>query len=234
MADTSYRSWPFLDEAHRDWARQVETVAAGLEIDHSDTDAACRRLVQDLGAAGLLQATASPDGALEVRNLCLAREILARHDGLADFAFAMQGLGTGAISLFGTEAQKSRWLPQTRAGKAISAFALTEPGSGSDVANSTMTARREGDDYVLNGEKTWISNGGIADLYTLFARTGEAPGAKGLSCFIVTPSIMSWNLIRPGFSVIIGALYGSHWTKTCPFLTFPPSGTAMTEPMTTL
>lgn len=194
MADTSYRSWPFLDEAHRDWARQVETVAAGLEIDHSDTDAACRRLVQDLGAAGLLQATASPDGALEVRNLCLAREILARRDGLADFAFAMQGLGTGAISLFGTEAQKSRWLPQTRAGKAISAFALTEPGSGSDVANSTMTARREGDDYILDGEKTWISNGGIADLYTLFARTGEAPGAKGLSAFVVPSDL-------PGFEI---------------------------------
>jgi acyl-CoA dehydrogenase len=104
---------------------------------------------------------------------------------LADFAFAMQGLGTGAISLFGTAAQKTEWLTQTRAGKALSAFALSEPASGSDVANIAMTAVRDGDEYVLNGEKTWISNGGIADVYCVFARTGEAPGAKGLSVFIV-------------------------------------------------
>ena len=113
------------------------------------------------------------------------RETLARHDGLADFAFAMQGLGTGAITLFGTPEQKQAWLPLTTAGKAISAFALTEPQSGSDVANSTMTAVLDGDSYVLNGEKTWISNGGIADVYTVFARTGEAAGAGGLSAFIV-------------------------------------------------
>ena len=119
---------------------------------------------------------------------------LARHDGLADFAFAMQGLGTGAITLFGTEAQKAEWLPRTRTGRAIAAFALTEPGSGSDVANGTLSAIRDGDDYILNGEKTWISNGGIADLYTLFARTGEGPGARGLSAFIVTPDM-------PGFDV---------------------------------
>ncbi|MEC8015120.1 MAG: acyl-CoA dehydrogenase family protein, partial [Pseudomonadota bacterium] len=118
-----------------------------------------------------------------------------RHDGLADFAFAMQGLGTGAISLFGTQAQQQEWLPLTRAGKAMSAFALTEPQSGSDVANSTMTATLDGDSYVLNGEKTWISNGGIADVYTLFARTGEAPGAKGLSAFIVPAGL-------PGFEVV--------------------------------
>ena len=149
----------------------------------------------ELGAAGLLQVTGAPEGRLDVRSLCLAREILARHDGLADFAFAMQGLGTGAISLFGSEAQKSRWLPQTRAGRAISAFALTEPQSGSDVANSTMTARLDGNHYRLEGEKTWISNGGIADVYTLFARTGEAPGAKGLSAFLVTPDL-------PGFGVV--------------------------------
>ena len=122
---------------------------------------------------------------LDVRSLCLTRETLARHDGLADFAFAMQGLGTGAISLFGTPEQKAEWLPLTRTGKAISGFALTEPQSGSDVANSTMTATRDGDGYVLNGEKTWISNGGIADVYTVFARTGDAPGARGLSAFIV-------------------------------------------------
>ena len=120
-----------------------------------------------------------------MRTLCLIRETLARHDGLADFAFAMQGLGTGAISLFGSPEQKADWLPLTRSGKAISAFALTEPGSGSDVAANTMSAERDGDHYVLTGQKTWISNGGIADVYTVFARTGEAPGAKGMSAFIV-------------------------------------------------
>ncbi|NNK15471.1 MAG: acyl-CoA dehydrogenase, partial [Sulfitobacter sp.] len=122
---------------------------------------------------------------LDVRSLCLIRETLARHDGLADFAFAMQGLGTGAISLFGTPEQQAEWLPKTRSGQAISAFALTEPQSGSDVASSTMTATTEGNGFVLDGRKTWISNGGIADVYTVFARTGEAPGAKGLSAFIV-------------------------------------------------
>ena len=195
MADARFLEWPFFDAEHRAWAGRVEEVASGLTIDHSDPDAACHALVADLGQAGLLAPTASDDGSFDLRKLCLTREILARHDGLADFAFAMQGLGTGAITLFGTEAQKAAWLPKTRAGKAISAFALTEPGSGSDVAHSTMTATRDGDHFVLNGEKTWISNGGIADVYTLFARTGEAPGAKGLSAFIVTPDV-------PGFEVV--------------------------------
>lgn len=194
MSDKSFLQWPFFETEHRDWAARIEEVAAGLVVDHSDTDAACRLLVRVLGEAGLLQATASEEGALDVRKLCLARETLARHDGLADFSFAMQGLGTGAISLFGTPEQKAEWLPLTRAGKAISAFALTEPQSGSDVANSTMTATRDGDHYVLNGEKTWISNGGIADVYTLFARTGEAPGAKGLSAFIVTPDLEGFEV----------------------------------------
>lgn len=194
MADRSYLDWPFFEVNHRDWAARVETIASDLAIDHDDTDATCRALVARLGETGLLQATGSADGMLDVRALCLAREILARHDGLADFSFAMQGLGTGAISLFGTDAQKSRWLPLTRSGKAIAAFALTEPQSGSDVANSTMTAERDGDDYILNGEKTWISNGGIADVYTLFARTGEAPGAKGLSAFIVTPDLAGFEV----------------------------------------
>lgn len=195
MADKTFHSWPFFDASHRDWAERVEDVAEGLSIDHGDTDAACRRLVADLGAAQVLGPTASEDGSFDVRKLCLARETLARHDGLADFAFAMQGLGTGAITLFGTAEQKSTWLTKTRAGRAIAAFALTEPGSGSDVAANTMTAVRDGDSYVLNGEKTWISNGGIADLYTVFARTEDAPGAKGMSAFIVTPDL-------PGFEVV--------------------------------
>lgn len=190
MADTSFLSWPFFEDRHRDLATALDDWAAQnlAEIAHSDTDAACRSLVAALGHGGWLKhAAVDPQGTdkLDVRSLCLIRETLARHDGLADFAFAMQGLGTGAISLFGTDAQKAEWLPKVRSGTAISAFALTEPQSGSDVANSTMTATLDGDSYVLNGEKTWISNGGIADVYTVFARTGEGPGARGLSAFVV-------------------------------------------------
>ncbi|WP_422384080.1 acyl-CoA dehydrogenase family protein [Roseibium album] len=198
MADKTFLTWPFLDDRHRALAADLETWAeANLDhLDHSDTDTACKHLVADLGHAGFLQHTGSPGGTLDVRSLCLIRETLARHDGLADFSFAMQGLGTGAISLFGTDAQKQEWLPLTRNGKAISAFALTEPQSGSDVANSTMTAEDDGDAYVLNGEKTWISNGGIADIYTLFARTGEAPGAKGLSAFLVTPDVSGFEVVE--------------------------------------
>ena len=152
-----------------------------LPVEHHDVDAACRELVAKLGEDGWLKPTAidtANPAPLDVRTLCITRETLARHDGLADFAFAMQGLGTGAISLFGT-AEQQQWLAKTRAGEAISAFALSEPRSGSDVANMDMAATRDGDGYVLSGEKTWISNGGIADLYVVFARTGEAPGAKG-------------------------------------------------------
>ncbi|MEH6739150.1 MAG: acyl-CoA dehydrogenase family protein [Sulfitobacter sp.] len=196
MADRSFLTWPFFEESHRDLADRLDVWAkANLsQLDHSDTDATCRNLVKVMGDAGWLEYSASEAGKLDVRTLCLIRETLARHDGLADFAFAMQGLGTGAITLFGTQAQKATWLAQTRAGRAISAFALTEPQSGSDVANSTMTATREGDFYVLNGEKTWISNGGIADVYTVFARTGEAPGARGLSAFIVPANTAGLNI----------------------------------------
>ena len=190
MSDRSFLDWPFFEPRHKALADALESWAQShlSAIDHSDTDAACRALVAGLGEAGFLTHSAvDPETGegLDVRSLCIIRETLARHDGLADFVFAMQGLGTGAISLFGTPAQRGEWLTQTRAGRAISAFALTEPASGSDVANSTMTATRDGDHYVLNGEKTWISNGGIADVYCTFARTGEAPGAKGLSAFIV-------------------------------------------------
>jgi len=194
--DRSFLNWPFFEQEHRDWAMNVEAAVQGLKVDHTNVDMACRTLVTQLGDMDLLRVTASYEGRLDVRKLCLAREILARHDGLADFAFAMQGLGTGAISLFGTEEQKKTWLPQTSTGKAIAAFALTEPQSGSDVANSKMTAHADGDTYVLNGEKTWISNGGIADMYTLFARTGEAPGAKGLSTFIVTPELAGFEVVE--------------------------------------
>lgn len=200
MADRSFLQWPFFDDGHRDLASEVDSWAAKAlaDVDHSDLDEACKGLVSALGDAGWLRLTAvDPANAgsrIDVRSLCLLRETLARHDGLADFAFAMQGLGTGAISLFGTVAQKSEWLTQTRVGKALSAFALSEPASGSDVANMAMTATRDGGDYVLDGEKTWISNGGIADVYTVFARTGEAPGAKGLSAFIVPADTPGLNI----------------------------------------
>jgi len=185
----SHLAWPFFEDRHRAWAERVRAWARDnlQHVDHADTDASCRDLVERMGAAGLLKVTAPGDGneKLDVRTLVLARETLASHDGLADFAFAMQGLGAGPISLFGNGAQRAEWLPKTRSGQAIAAFALSEPASGSDVANIATAARRDGTEYVLDGEKTWISNGGIADLYIVFARTGEAPGARGLSAFIV-------------------------------------------------
>ena len=201
MGDRSYLAWPFLDDAHRHLAEALRAYAPGLhELAErpGDVDEICRALVARLGADGWLrlcvpQAHGGRTPELDVRSLCLAREALAQAGGLADFAFAMQGLGSGAISLFGDEAQKARWLPQVAAGRVIAAFALSEPEAGSDVAAMTTTARLEGDHYVLDGAKTWISNGGIADLYTLFARTG-GPGSKGVSAFIVEAD-------RPGLQV---------------------------------
>jgi len=200
MADRSFLNWPFFEERHRILADALDRWAAAnlSNIDHSDVDAACRELVAKLGEGGWLEYSAvDPDdsgSALDVRSLCIIRETLARHDGLADFSFAMQGLGTGAISLFGTVDQKREWLSRTREGTALSAFALSEPKSGSDVANLDLAAREDGDSYVLDGEKTWISNGGIADMYTVFARTGEAPGAKGISAFIVPADTPGLNI----------------------------------------
>ena len=189
MPDTSHLTWPFFEPRHRALAEKLAGWAAQnlSAIDHRDTDAACRTLVAQLGEAGWLQLTApgASNEKLDVRSLALVRETLAGHDGLADFAFAMQGLGAGPVSFFGTTEQRAAWLPRTRAGQSIAAFALTEEASGSDVANIATTARRDGAHYVLDGEKCWISNGGIADLYVVFARTGEAPGARGLSAFIV-------------------------------------------------
>ena len=188
--DMSFLTWPFFDDHHRQLAAELEIwCEIHLPVDHSDVDQACIQLVKMLGDGGWLNHSAiNPDSpatqSLDTRSLCLIRETLARHDTLADFAFAMQGLGTGAISLFGTSEQQ-QWLRKTRAGEALSGFALTEPQSGSDVANISLSAHLDGENYVLNGEKTWISNGGIADLYCVFARTGEAAGAKGLSAFLV-------------------------------------------------
>lgn len=186
MSDTSFLSWPFFETRHRELAAALEDwCAANLPVDHADVDAACKGLVAALGAGGWLRHSGAGEGErLDVRTLCLIRETLARHDALADFAFAMQGLGMGAVSLFGSPEQR-QWLEKTRAGQAISAFALTEPGSGSDVANTATVAEWVPDGFKLTGEKTYISNGGIADVYVIFARTGEAPGARGLSAFLM-------------------------------------------------
>jgi len=183
MADRTYLSWPFLDDRHRALKRELDQFSAGLASlgEESDVDATCRALVRRLAAAGLLRLCTE----LDVRSLCLAREALAYAGGLPDFAFAMQGLGSASVSLFGSEAQKAALLPGVVAGELITGFALSEPGAGSDVAALATTARRDGDGYVLDGTKTWISNGGIADTYVVFARTGEAAGARGLSAFLV-------------------------------------------------
>jgi acyl-CoA dehydrogenase len=184
---------PLFDDDHRRFADALASWADArlTALPHDDVDAACRARVKALGEAGILkavvpQAHGGLHPMLDVRTLCLAREILAFRDGLADFAFAMQGLGTGSISLHGSEELKRRYLPAVRDGRAIAAFALSEPEAGSDVAALAMTAKPDGGAHVrLDGEKTWISNGGIADHYVVFARTGEAPGAKGLTTFVV-------------------------------------------------
>ncbi len=196
MADRSFLDWPFFGATHRDLAGALEAwCGVHLPVDHSDVDAACRGLVALLGAGGWLRHSGAGAGeVLDLRSLCLIRETLARHDALADFSFAMQGLGMGAVSLFGSLAQRE-WLERTRAGNAIAGFALTEPASGSDVANTASTAQRVAGGWLLNGEKTYISNGGIADVYVVIARTGEAPGARGLSAFVMPAD-------TPGLSVV--------------------------------
>jgi len=191
VADTSFLDWPFFEDRHRDFARRLDAWAGerlnAFPARHGDVDAVCRDLVARLGADGWLDVAVPEHGAdqLDVRMLCLARETLARHAGLADFAFVMQGLGTGAITLFGSEPLKRRYLPPVRAGRHIAAFALSEPDAGSDVAALSTLATRVGGSWRLDGEKTWISNGGIAHHYVVFARSGEAPGARGLTAFVV-------------------------------------------------
>jgi alkylation response protein AidB-like acyl-CoA dehydrogenase len=201
VGDQSHLSWPFFEERHRQLAARLEDWASSHLGEHGygDVDEQCRSLVRCLGEGGWLRyavggtAYGGAFDAIDTRSICLLRETLARRSGLADFAFAMQGLGSGAITLAGTEQQKRRYLPRVAEGEAIAAFALSEPDAGSDVAALACAARPDGADYVLNGEKTWISNGGIADFYVVFARTGEAPGARGISAFIVeadTPGLV--------------------------------------------
>ena len=194
----AHLDWPFFDAQHRELAVALDAWCGEhlRHVDHDgDVDAQCRTLVAQLGQAGWLHHAVAGDGqAIDTRALCLIRETLARHDGLADFAFAMQGLGSGAISLQGTAGQRARYLPRVARGEALAAFALSEPEAGSDVAAMQCTATEDGDSYLLNGEKTWISNGGIADFYVLFARTGEAPGARGITALIVDAGL-------PGFEI---------------------------------
>lgn len=179
--DSATLDWPFFTGAHRELAATLDQwakkeITEGIAgTDERDVDEACRSLVKKLGRAGWLKYTvpAAYGGAhdqLDVRSLCIARETLARISGLADFSFAMQGLGAGPISLFGSDALKERYLHRVVEGEAIAAFAISETGAGSDIAAMESSARRDGDDYVIDGEKTWISNGGIADFYVVFCR----------------------------------------------------------------
>jgi len=193
FVDRTFLDWPFLDDGHRAFARELEAWAwanvADVGHDGADVDDACRELVRRLGAGGWLRhvvpaAYGGARDALDVRTLCLARETLARVNGLADFAFAMQGLGSGPITLFGTEEQRRRWLPPVCAGERIAAFALSEPDAGSDVTAMRTTARRDGDGWVLDGTKTWISNAGIADHYVIFARVADG-GPRDFAAFVV-------------------------------------------------
>ena len=202
MSDTHYLNWPFFEPHHAELAKSLDAWCVE-NIAHAhgpDVDAECIALVRQLGTGGWLRHAVGGTEyggvgeSMDTRSICLIRETLARHNGLADFAFAMQGLGSGAISLAGTMQQKLAYLPRVAAGEAIAAFALSEPDAGSDVAAMQCNAHIEGDSVVLNGTKTWISNGGIADFYVVFARSGEAPGSRGISAFIVDAD-------APGFGV---------------------------------
>ena len=202
----SHLDWPFLEPRHKALAKELELWACHMlsEATHphsvSEVDEACRKLVRQLGEGGWLKYAiggktygASAD-TIDTRAVCLIRETLARHSGLADFAFAMQGLGSGAISNFGTHDQKQRYLPRVASGTAVAAFAISEPDAGSDVAALKCAAKRDGDYYLISGEKTWISNGGIADFYVTFARTGEDSGSRGICAFII-------NADSPGLNI---------------------------------
>lgn len=185
---SSILSLPFFDDRHRRFASDLRAWAEKANVGHdreqlnsrrADVDATCRSLVRDLGEAGWLRyavpaAYGGMHEKLDVRSICLARETLASFSGLADFAFAMQGLGAGPITLYGSAELKDRYLARVANGTAIAAFAISESEAGSDVSSMSTTARREGDSYVIDGEKTWISNGGIADFYVVFCRDDDA------------------------------------------------------------
>src|SRR5207247_6721577 len=181
--------WPLFEPRHAELARRAESwAAANLGYAHDeDADSVCRRLVKDMGSAGFLVHCAPPDSHFDVRSLALLREVFAFHAGLADFALTMQGLGSGPVALAGTDAQKSRYVGRAARGEAIAAFALSEPDAGSDVAALSTRAPRDGANYVLDGVKTWIPHGGLADFYIVFARTGDEVGTKGIPAFVLDP-----------------------------------------------
>lgn len=203
--DDTWLEWPFFENTHRQLARELDQWCRDNlgAVDHADVNQASKSLVSQLGEGGWLQYCVPSGEAGELgglypqidsRSLCILRETLGRHDALADFAFAMQGLGSGALTLAGSDAMRRRYLPRVASGGAIAAFALSEPEAGSDVAALTCSAVRDGDDFVLDGSKTWISNGGIADFYCVFVRTEAGAGARGISAFVVDAGI-------PGFHV---------------------------------
>jgi acyl-CoA dehydrogenase len=198
MNSAAHLAWPFFDAHHRTfktnlqtWTRQQFADLHGHDESRDAIDRECVSLVKALGQGGWLKpaiagkAHGGVADVIDTRTICMLREELAWHHGLADFAFAMQGLGSGAISLKGTPEQQADYLPRVAKGEALAAFALSEPDAGSDVAAMQCSAVETAEGYRLNGFKTWISNGGIADFYVVFARTGEAPGARGISAFIV-------------------------------------------------
>jgi acyl-CoA dehydrogenase len=192
VADTRYLKWPFFDDTHRAFAADLDAWARThvAKIDDADAMAGARAAVTALGKGGWLKYTViAPHGGLadtlDVRTLCIARETLARYSGLVEFSFAMQGLGSGPITLAGSDAQRAAYLPRVASGDSIAAFAISEAEAGSNVAATETAARKDGADYIINGEKTWISNAGVASFYVVLARTGEAPGTKGLSLFVI-------------------------------------------------
>jgi acyl-CoA dehydrogenase len=199
MAARGHLEWPFFEPAHRALAREAAAWCES-ELDAiyplPTDDDRCRALVAAMGGAGLLQhsVVAKEGDAIDVRSACILREVLAAHWGLADFAYAMQGLGAGPISVFGTPDQRSRYAARAAAGKAIAAFAISEAGAGSDLNAMSTRARRDGAHYVIDGEKTWISNAGIADFYVVFARTADT-ASRHISAFVVEAD-------NPGLSVI--------------------------------
>ena len=202
MADESFIDWPFFDDSHRAHLAELNSWcaanAAALHVESDDVNADCRRLVALLGAAGVFRhavpaAFGGTRERVDVRTLCLTRQTLGYHAGLADFAFAMQALGTGALALFGAESAKARYLPGVAAGELIAGFALSEKEAGSDVA--ATRAEKVPGGWRIDGEKTWISNGPIADVLTVFARTGEA-GARGISAFFVPTATAGFSVVE--------------------------------------
>jgi acyl-CoA dehydrogenase len=205
MADRSFITWPFFGQPHEEHLTALESWceehSAQLHAETDNVDEDCRRLVRLLGEAGWFKHAVPTEfgGArtpIDVRTLCLTRQTLAYHSGLADFVFAMQGLGTGSISLFGSEAAKSIYLPKVAAGNMISGFALSEEAAGSDVAAMATTAKKVPGGWRINGEKTWISNGTIADVLTVFARSGQEPGAKGVSAFVIPTATQGFSVVK--------------------------------------